>query len=303
MTIQRNQMNIAGGKSLTQPGKSEIQSAILAASHKTGVNFSYLMQKASIESDCNATAKCKTSSAEGLYQFVDQTWLQMVHNHGNECGLSGFASKIHKTSDGKYVVANPADKKEILNLKKNPQLSAFMAAKYSQENKAYLKAKLHRNVTDTDLYFCHLLGPNGAVRFLKAMKDSSGQSAAAQFPKASQTNYRLFHDNQGREKSLGAIYAGIQKKFTHNQSTQAQTASLKTPSLSTLPHQLADATYTPKQKSAVNMRLKPAYSSLQAQEMKDLRTLGEASLRAAENIVEKFYPEIMRLNVLSLRTK
>lgn len=298
MTIQRNQMNIAATKSLSQPAKAEIQSAILAASHKTGVNFSYLMKKAAIESDCNATAKCNTSSAEGLYQFIDQTWLQMVHTHGHECGLSGFANKIHKTSDGKYVVANPADKKEILNLKKNPQLSAFMAAKYSQENKAYLQSKLHRNVTDTDLYFCHLLGPNGAVRFLKELKNGSGQSAAAHFPKASQTNYKLFHDHNGNEKSLGAIYAGIQKKFAQHQSTQ--TAGLKAAPLA---YQTAETNYTPKQQNAVNMRLKPTYSSLQAQEMKDLRTLGEASLRAAENIVEKFYPEIMRLNVLSLRTK
>lgn len=297
MTIQRNQMNIAATKSLSQPAKAEIQSAILAASHKTGVNFSYLMKKAAIESDCNASAKCKTSSAEGLYQFVDQTWLQMVHNHGHECGLSGFAKKIFKASDGKYVVADPADKKEILNLKKNPQLSAFMAAKYSQENKAYLQSKLHRNVTDTDLYFCHLLGPNGAVRFLKELKNESGQSAAAHFPKASQTNYKLFHDNNGNEKSLGAIYAGIQKKFTHN---QTQTAASKTaPPV----QQFAETTYTPKQRKAVDMRLRPVNTSLQAQEMKDLRTLGEVSLRAAENIVEKFYPEIMRLNVLSLRTK
>ena len=51
-----------------------VYDAIKNAAAKTGVNFTYLMEKAAVESSFNPDAKAKTSSATGLFQFIEQTW-------------------------------------------------------------------------------------------------------------------------------------------------------------------------------------------------------------------------------------
>src|SRR5690242_786525 len=61
----------AGGQTI-QP---EVLASIQQASANTGMDFSYLMAQASRESSFDPTAKASTSSASGLYQFVEQTWL------------------------------------------------------------------------------------------------------------------------------------------------------------------------------------------------------------------------------------
>ena len=63
-----------------------VQSAIALASSKTGVDFDYLLGQAKIESGLNANARAGTSSASGLYQFVEQSWLAVVKKHGSEHG-------------------------------------------------------------------------------------------------------------------------------------------------------------------------------------------------------------------------
>ena len=50
------------------------------------MDFSYLMAQASRESSFDPTAKASTSSASGLYQFVEQTWLGEFQQHGGDYG-------------------------------------------------------------------------------------------------------------------------------------------------------------------------------------------------------------------------
>jgi hypothetical protein len=46
------------------------------------------MAKASAESGLDAGAKAKTSTATGLFQFTEGTWLSMVREHGAKYGRS-----------------------------------------------------------------------------------------------------------------------------------------------------------------------------------------------------------------------
>jgi hypothetical protein len=100
--------------------------AVEKAASATGADFSQLMQKASTESGFNASAKSSNSSATGLFQFIDSTWLGMVKEHGAQLGLGKYADQIH-IKDGKPCVANCSVKNTILNLRKNPEISAMMA--------------------------------------------------------------------------------------------------------------------------------------------------------------------------------
>ena len=79
---------------LQQRAGANISGAIQNASVKTGVDFSYLLKQADVESSFNATAKAKGSSATGLFQFIESTWLSMVKKYGDKYGLGTMADKI-----------------------------------------------------------------------------------------------------------------------------------------------------------------------------------------------------------------
>ena len=55
------------------PSRVRIAGAIKQAAGTTGASFQYLLATAKMESDFNPTAGASTSSAHGLYQFIDQT--------------------------------------------------------------------------------------------------------------------------------------------------------------------------------------------------------------------------------------
>ena len=148
----------------------------------------------------------RPSSASGLYQFVEQTWLSVVRKHGAEYGLGDMASKIRIADDGKLVVADRALRKEILDLRRDPEIAAAMAAEHAADNEARLDAKLDREVKPVDLYLAHFLGLQGAVNFLRAMVENPDQSAAAISPRAAAANKSIFYAADGTPRSLKQIH-------------------------------------------------------------------------------------------------
>ena len=99
---------------------STVAGAIQKAAQATGTGFSYLLATAKIESGFDPQVKAKTSSATGLFQFIEQTWLQTMKQSGAEFGYGQYADAIERTSSGRYVVRDPAKRAEILNLRKDP---------------------------------------------------------------------------------------------------------------------------------------------------------------------------------------
>ena len=114
-----------------------VVAAIQNAAQKTGVDFGYLLTKAQTESSFNPNAKAATSSATGLYQFTDKTWLQMVRDHGSECGLSQYADDINDDCS----VDSSATRSKILSLRKDPTISAYMAAEFTKTNQQQLESQ------------------------------------------------------------------------------------------------------------------------------------------------------------------
>ena len=138
----------------------------------------------------------------------------MVDKHGAQYGLGTYADAITRRADGTPVVANRTLRKEILDLRKDPRVSALMAAEYAGENKRYLESKLDRPITDTDLYLAHFLGAGGATRFLSAMDSNPSTRAAAVMPAAASANRGVFYaSSTGRALSLQAVYDRFERKF------------------------------------------------------------------------------------------
>lgn len=191
----------------------DVLQAIQSASRKTGVDFNYLVDQARAESGFRSDIKASTSSATGLYQFIESTWLATVKAHGAEHGLAAQANKIQIDFQGRHFVADPQDKREILNLRKDPAVASLMAAEFASDNQNYLEAKTGRDVNATDLYFAHFLGAGGASRFLSAMDDNPSRNAAALMPKAAAANKNVFYHKDGSPKSLAQVYDNFDKKF------------------------------------------------------------------------------------------
>jgi soluble lytic murein transglycosylase-like protein len=86
----------------------QITGAILQAARSTGTSFEYLLTTAQIESNLNPSAQASTSSAKGLYQFIDQTWLATMKSTGAALGLGRYADGIVHNAAGQYEVPDPA---------------------------------------------------------------------------------------------------------------------------------------------------------------------------------------------------
>src|SRR5690606_24311559 len=111
-----------------------LANALTAAGERSGVDFGYLLQTAIRESSLNPSAKASTSSAVGLLQFLESTWLQVMKQGGPRLAYQAYADQITVTGDGDYVVRDPAKKAEILALRENPQIAADLAAAFTRSN-------------------------------------------------------------------------------------------------------------------------------------------------------------------------
>lgn len=206
-------MTIASGTlaQLAQAYKAPqaVIASIQDAAQKTGVDFGYLLTKAQTESSFNPSAKASTSSATGLYQFTDKTWLQMVRDHGSECGLGQYAGAIN----GDCKVSSSAERKQILNLRKDPSISAYMAAEFTKDNQQQLEANTDAKVGKTELYLAHFLGAGGATKFLNAFENNPNAKAATILPAEADANHNVFYSADGSARTLKQIYNHFASKF------------------------------------------------------------------------------------------
>ena len=199
-----------------------VQKAIAFASNKTGIDFDYLLGQAQVESGMRADARAPTSSATGLYQFIDQSWLGVVKQHGAEHGL-GWAADAIRQSGSHFSVDDAATRQAILNLRSDPKTAALMAAEHAADNKTALESSLGRPATGTDLYMAHFLGLGGARSFLSAMESAPGRTGAAMFPAAARANRNVFYASNGQPRTLSQIYDRFAQKLDNGASAVGAT--------------------------------------------------------------------------------
>lgn len=197
-----------------------VRETLQRAARATGTDFAVLAETARRESGYNASAKAPTSSATGMFQFIERTWLDMVRRHGAEHGLSGAAEQI-SLAGGRPHVADPAARKAILDLRYDPDISARMAGELARENAAALESRLGRAATPGEIYAAHVLGPAGAGRLIEAAARGA-PDASALFPREAAANAWLFKDN-GAPRSAQALLARLD--IAADAATASSTAS------------------------------------------------------------------------------
>jgi hypothetical protein len=186
--------------------------AARSASALAGSNFSSVLSQVSQESMFKADAKNRMSSAVGPAQFLESTWLDMVRRHGAAYGLGELAGKI-QVKAGKPFVADVKLRSQILELRKDPHLSAGMAARYLEEVGAKLERSLGRPVSVVEKRMAYLFGPYGAAKLLKAAATTPSANATEVLPNAARANPRLFKDAAGATLPAGTMVAKLKHQI------------------------------------------------------------------------------------------
>lgn len=163
-----------------------------------------------VESGGNPNARNPNSSASGLGQFIDSTWLSTIR--GARPDLAG-------QSDA-----------ELLALKNDPQLSREMTEAYANQNQAIL-TKAGVPVTPGSTYLAHFAGPGGAVKVLQSDPNAPVESVLG--AAAVQANPFL------RGMTVQGLQAWADKKMGGNalQSQPAPQTAAAPPSAPLMPQQ------------------------------------------------------------------
>ena len=213
--------------------REQIVASIKKAANSNEINFDYLLTQAKVESALNPDAKAKTSSATGLFQFTSSTWLAVVRRHGDAVGLSAEAAALNSNNVSDAYVS------KVLDLRKEPTISAELAARFALDNAKALNAAGNKSVGSTELYLAHFLGAGGATTFLKGLRDSPERAAAASLPQAANANTGIFYAG-GKPRSYREIYDTFAKKFENAAGTTPSSLALTTPELKALALSLPD---------------------------------------------------------------
>ncbi|MDI7774940.1 transglycosylase SLT domain-containing protein [Asticcacaulis sp. EMRT-3] len=197
-----------GAQNLVGTVGTGVMGAIQRAAAATGVDFGYLVKTAQRESSLNPNARAPTSSAAGLFQFIEQTWLGMVKANGARHGYGSYADQIVKGRDGRFHVSDPAARKQVLALRFNPDANAVMAAEMTAGHAAYLRGRIGRDPTQGELYAAHFLGPDGAADLIQAAATRPQATAASLFPQAARANHNIFYSH-GRALAVSEVMANL----------------------------------------------------------------------------------------------
>jgi hypothetical protein len=184
---------------------SAVTGAIQQASQATGTSFNYLLATAQVESGLNPQAGAPTSSARGLFQFIDTTWLATMKQYGPELGYGRYADAISADGSGGYFVRDPTLRSEILKLRTDPITNAVMAGAFTKANAAALSERLGRSPSEGELYIAHFLGAGGAAHLITLAANNPDARAADFFPNAAQANRSIFYDRGGAARSLAQV--------------------------------------------------------------------------------------------------
>ncbi len=190
---------------LKQKGQdSSVIGSLYNASVKSGVDMELLLLKAILESDLGRYIEAKRSSARGLFQYIEPTWLILIKRYGAQIGYPEYASaiKIGKRTGIPYF-KGPAKylRPEILALRYDPDASAMIKAyQIKEETQTIRSYKRSKRVTTTDHYIAHMMGLSLARDFYD-LKNKNSIIAVARLNRpemreAAKLNRIFFYDKK-----------------------------------------------------------------------------------------------------------
>lgn len=176
--------------------KGELVATIVRAAFIAGVDPRLLMAIADKESSFVVRARASTSSATGLFQFIDATWLKALRDFGGNFALDSEAQAAADIVQGDDANPPGANRARLLALRNDPFLSTLMAAAMLRHEQEKLEAKFGRAITGAEVYLVHFLGPGGARKFLSALEETPTAAASQLLPAAARANRPIFFESR-----------------------------------------------------------------------------------------------------------
>jgi hypothetical protein len=190
-------------------GGNAVTSAIKDAADRSGISFDYLVKTATRESRLDPAAKARDSSASGLFQFLEQTWLGLIKSDGARLGMATEAAQIVPDRNGRLTIADPALKARVLAQRDDPRIASAAAGVFTAQNREALSGALGRAPTEGELYIAHFLGAGGAAQLVKLAAIKPGANAATYFSEAASANRSIFYERSGRPRSAVEVYHAL----------------------------------------------------------------------------------------------
>jgi hypothetical protein len=195
------------------PTALKVAGALRTAAQVSGVPFDYLVRTAMRESSLNPSLKASTSTATGLFQMLEQTWLGLLDEEGAKFGYGQYADAIERVGPGRYRVADPALRAEIMALREDPVANAVIGGgAFTRMNERHLTRALGRQPSERELYVAHFFGPGQAARFLSILERAPQTNVAEVFPRAAEANRPIFYDRQGEARTAREVYEVLTKR-------------------------------------------------------------------------------------------
>jgi len=172
---------------------------IVHASRATNVDPVLLMAIADKESSFKTEVQVQTSSASGLYQFIEKTWLGVVRDFGSRYGLDREAALVAGGDLGR------GERQHILDMRRDPYLSAVFAAEMLKRDSLRIARRVGRNLTGGEVYLVHFLGPDGAERMIDEVSRKPDTMAAELLPKPAAANKPIFYGAGAKSLSVSEV--------------------------------------------------------------------------------------------------
>jgi hypothetical protein len=190
----------------------EIRRALIEASRDVGIDARYLVAVAAKESGFDPAARADRSTAAGLFQFTQPTWLRVVKVFGAKHGLAAEADQIVVDDNGGVAMPDAAARMRLLERRDDARLSAIMAAELGLDNQARLERFLGRSATPAEIYIAHFLGVSQAATIIKAARATPRLPGTRLLPAAAASNPGVF-GSAANAASVSAIVARIDAYF------------------------------------------------------------------------------------------
>jgi hypothetical protein len=187
--------------------------AIQEAAESVGVDRLYLFAVAARESSFDARAYAARTSAAGLYQFTEETWLRVVKVFGARHGLGRYAAAIRLDADGSVSMPAGALRTRLMALRFDPRTASLMAAELARDNARRLAHLLGRPVTPAEIYLAHFLGLHQAARMITAAALRPHVAAAHLVPVAAAAANPAMFNGAGRPTSARAMVRAVEAYF------------------------------------------------------------------------------------------
>ena len=194
---------------------------IVTAAQKVETDPVLLMAVADKESSFKTEVQAQTSSATGLFQFTERTWLGVIRDFGPKYGLAADAALVVAGDNGRPTVTDAAERTRLLEMRRDPYLSALMAGEMLKRDAARIALRIGRELTLGEVYLAHFLGPDDAEDFLASVMDKPKAAAAQMLPGPARANKSIFFAAQrGRRKAASLSVAQVHEKFETMMSTR-----------------------------------------------------------------------------------